>query len=164
MAIQMSSANVDTAMDRRSYFNKSNVDIDSMGERLTNNTASGSLYGAMAMVAGLNVPGSLAGVTADFASAFQTVADSYKAEVQQQIDQLCNPEVNQAFRGAGVQSALEDFVVGIRDAASAYLDSLTEVEKAIVNAVRAAYVKQDNDLAGNVRSDTSRVSDFRPNA
>ena len=69
MAIQMSSANVDTAMDRRSYFNKSNVDIDSMGERLTNNTASGSLYGAMAMVAGLNVPGSLAGVTADFASA-----------------------------------------------------------------------------------------------
>lgn len=155
MAITMSGANVDSSMSTRDSFTSATVDTGVLGGGAVANTHRTGFLG----LGGSEATGApLAGVTAEFASAFSGVVDTYAADVRSKIDQLSSPEINQAFQGAGINAALANFIEGVKEVANSYLESLANVEVAITAEVAKAYADQDTELSGQLGSDTGTVS------
>ncbi len=99
----------------------------------------------------------LAGITASFASHVSTAIDEYCEEIDTQIEELSKVEVNMAFKGAGLESALNEFIESVKSVAKSYTKKLKAAEAEIVNSVAKAYETQDSDLSSNLNSDGSTL-------
>ena len=153
MPITMSEANVDGALQAADNFNNTNVDYDATGGATLNTTRTGFLG-----LGGTEATGApLAGITPEFVAAYKTALDAYQGEVDAKVDQMTNPDVNQAFKGTGVQTALNNFVEGVKAVAKAYDLVLTDVQRQMADEVKATYGSQDDNLGGQLGNDTSRL-------
>lgn len=150
MAITMSGATVTT--DQRDSLLGQTVDTGIIGGGSGGGFLSG-LFGSSATAGA-----ALAGVTPAFASEFSSALEQYKAEVKAKLDQLASVGSNEAFQGSGITSALTTFVDSVREVAQSYLDALSQAEQQIIESVAQAYQTQDQDLSGNMNSDSSTVS------
>ena len=102
--------------------------------------------------------GELAGITADFAKNSKDAVDSYISNVQSAVDQLSNPEINQAFKGTSLEQALTNFVNAVKSVANDFCKRLNEAENQILSSVETAYKEQDSDLNTNLTSDSDNIS------
>jgi len=150
MAISMSSATVDQS--ERENLLSSNVDSSVTAGGATANT-SGGFFGLGAKESGA----SIAGITEDFAKNVKKEIDTYIEDINTEVESLSNPEVNQAFKGAGVEGALKNFVNSVKQVAKDYTNRLKVAEQQIIDSVGAAYVTQDTDISGNLKSDSGSL-------
>lgn len=153
MAITMSGATVDTS--ERDSLLQSNVDGGVVNGGVTANTQSTGFLG----LGGEEATGAaLAGVTASFAANVSNAIETYKTNVQTELDKLQSVESNEAFKGSAISAALSNFVTAVRDVGTQYLNRLSSAEAQIINSVAAAYETQDTDLSGNLTSDSGNIS------
>ena len=143
MAISMSGATVETG--ERDSLKSSSVDVSIAGNSPE--------YGAVGYFAGAT----LAGVTADFATSVSEKIETYCTEVNNKVEELSTVEVNQAFRGTEIETALNNFIESVKAVAKSYTDKLQAAETEIINSVAQAYQTQDTDLSGNLKSDSSSL-------
>ena len=154
MAITGSDANINSAMDARDSFASTVVDADALTSGgATLNTSNTGYTSSAAQTTGA----ALAGVTPELADAFGRAVEAYAQEVKTHIDDLSKPEMNAAFKGTQIQAALNTFIDGVKQTADSYLRALAQVETNIVSEVKAAYATQDEDLSGQLGSDTESV-------
>lgn len=131
MAVTMSGATVDQS-SRQTL----------LGQNVEISTFSGGIYGKK-----------LAGITAEFAKAVTTCIDTYVGNVEDEIKKLQGVAVNQAFRGSGIELALNSFVENVENVALNYVAGLKNAEIQIINSVEQVYTTQDSDISGNVKTD-----------
>lgn len=148
MAITMSEANAETALDARSTYLSKSVDTGALGDEVQTE------YNWF-VPAGAN----LAGVTADLVTNYTKAVETYSDNVKEKINELSNPKVNSAFKGKQVEASLKKFVDSVKVVANSYLASLAAVQTAIAGAVAAAYEQQDTDLSGNLTTDTGTLEE-----
>ncbi len=148
MSITQSGATVDTT--ERDALLSSTVDAGVTSGGATLNT--GGVLGL-----GGTTGANLAGVTASFASNVSTAIDEYCAEIDAKIEELSQVEVNTAFKGSAIESALNNFIESVKTTAKSYTNKLKEAETQIVNSVAKAYETQDTDISGNLASDGSTL-------
>lgn len=147
MAISMSSVKVETG-ERDSLLSSSIDSTIAAGETLNKGGFSGT---------GAATGATLAGVTSSFASNVSKEIDSYCEEVDRAIEQLSKVETNQAFKGAGLEQALNNFIESVKSVAKSYTTKLKSAETEIISNVAKAYETQDTDLSGNLGSDASSL-------
>lgn len=155
MAITMSGAKVET--DERDSLLSSSIDQTITDGGAAPNT-SGGAFGFGATESGA----SLAGVTESFAQNVTAKIETYITDVNTAVDELSTVEVNQAFKGAGLEAALNNFVESVKGVAKNYTDKLKRAEDQIINSVAAAYATQDSDLSENLGSDASSLESSLP--
>lgn len=148
MAITMSGATVDTT--ERDALLSSTVDAGVTSGGATLNT--GGPFGL-----GGTTGATLAGVTASFASNVSTAIDEYCAEIDAKVEELSQVEVNTAFKGSAIESALNNFIESVKTTAKSYTSKLKEAEAEIINSVAKTYETQDTDISGNLASDGSTL-------
>ena len=152
MAISMSGATVETG--ERDSLLSSTVDTSVTSGGATANTQATGFLG----LGGREATGAaLAGVTADFAKNVTTEIDSYCTSVNECIDKLSQVEVNTAFKGSGIEAALNNFIESVKAVAKSYTNKLKNAETEIVNSVAQAYQTQDTDISGDLGSDASTL-------
>ena len=152
MAISMSGATVDTS--ERDSLLQSNVDGGVVQGGVAANTRRTGVLG----FGGREATGAaLAGITESFASHVSTAIETYKSNVQAELDKLQSVESNGAFRGTAISQALSRFVNAVREVGTQYLERLSSAETQIINSVAQAYQTQDTDLSGNLNSDSSGI-------
>lgn len=152
MAISMSGATVDTS--ERDSLLQSSVDAGVVEGGATANTQRTGLFG----LGGEEATGAiLAGVTESFAANVSNAIDTYKTNVQTELDKLQAVESNAAFRGSAISQALSNFVNAVRETGAQYLERLSSAETQIINSVAQAYQTQDTDLSSNLNSDSNSI-------
>lgn len=150
MAISMSGATADTS--ERDSLLQSHVDGGVIQGGVTPNTE-WTFFG------GIETTGAtLAGITPTFASHVSTAIETYKSNVQTELDKLQSVESNGAFKGTAISQALSRFVNAVREVGTEYLERLSSAETQIINSVAQVYETQDTDLAGNLNSDSSGIN------
>ena len=130
---------------------------DDSRQTLMSSTVDSSFAGSNANGGGA----ALAGVTASFASNVTSAIDSYKADIEATINQMCQADSSDAFKGASLQSALQSFLDAVKQVANSYLQKLTDAENQIINSVNAAYASQDTDLSSNLGSDQASLESMQ---
>ena len=154
MAITMSNATVDTS--ERDSLLQSSVNGGAVEGGVTANTRTeGGVFGLFGEEVASGQP--LAGVTASFAANVSQAIETYKSNVQTELDKLQNVESNGAFRGEAITTALANFVNAVREVGTQYLERLSSAETQIINSVAQAYQTQDTDLSGNLNSDSGSI-------
>lgn len=104
----------------------------------------------------------LAGITPEFAKNVTDAIDSYVAGINEALDELENPEVNQGFRGTALEGALNKFVSSVKSVAQIYCKELAEAENQILRSVETAYNAQDESLTANLSTDSDTLSSSAP--
>ena len=150
MAITMSDANANTALEARNTYLSKSLDSMALGAELAPETSWFSPVGA-----------DLAGVTDSLVTNYSKAVETYSANVREKINELSNPEVNSAFKGSKVEESLQKFVESVKVVANSYLESLAAVQTAIAGAVAAAYEQQDIDLSGNLTTDQGTLEESK---
>ena len=151
MAVRVSDATINHELNNN--INNSTIDITSTGNQVPE-------YG-------LNdyfnvVVGSTVGLSENMVGSIGNAIDSYTNTIRTTLSRLENVESAGAFKGTGITEAVSTFVINVKDTANAYLDSLAESQKQMIESVRAAYEIQDADIAGDINSDGTTVSSARP--
>ena len=146
MAISMSGATVTT--DTRDELLASSIDSSiTSGGASPNMQATGFLG-----LGGKEATGAaLAGITASFAS------NEYCTTIDNAIEKLSQVDVNTAFKGTGIEGALNNFIESVKTVAKDYTNKLKAAETEIVNSVAQAYQAQDTDLTGDLGSDAAQL-------
>ncbi len=98
-----------------------------------------------------------AGITADMVSQIETAYDNYISQINDDIAQIENPEVNQAFKGSSVESAFKNLVAAVKETAHEFTQSLKEAEMQIIQEIQKAYEAQDTSIAGDINSDAGTL-------
>lgn len=145
MAITMSGAKVDTT--ERDSLLSSTIDsgMTSGGATLNRQYANNTL--------GKTTGASKAGVKSTFVKNVSEAIDEYCAEIDAEVEKLSEVNVNTAFRGSGIESALNNFIESIKTTANSYTKKIKAAETDIISGVAQAYETQDTDLSGNLGSD-----------
>ena len=87
------------------------------------------------------------------------VIDAYINDLKTTLDSMPTAvNYTQGFQGTGVVSAVENFVTNVKNVCNTYITNLQNAENQIVESVYAQYSASDQDLAGQVNSDTSAIS------
>lgn len=152
MAISMSGATVTT--DTRDELLASSID---------NSITSGGASPNMQPTGFLGLGGkeatgaALAGITASFASNVSSRIDEYCTTIDNAIEKLSQVDVNTAFKGTGIEGALNNFIESVKTVAKDYTNKLKAAETEIVNSVAQAYQAQDTDLTGDLGSDAAQL-------
>ena len=155
MAITQSGATVDTSA--RDEFLQSSVDssITNGGETAHTQTTGDFLgIGGETSETGAG----LGGVTANFVNEYTNAMDTYCSNIKAKIDDLTKVEVNQAFKGEAVETALNKFVESVKEVATNYITKLQKAEQSIIEGVQKAYETQDTDLSSNLSSDGTSLT------
>ena len=98
-----------------------------------------------------------AGITADMVSKIKNAFETYIADINQAIDKIENPEVNQAFKGSAMEGAFKRLVNGVKITAQNFTNKLQESEMEIIKSVEQAYITQDSTMAQNINNDTGSL-------
>ena len=138
MAIQMSSATVST--ENRENLMKAAIDVSA-----TTNIFDDAKEDV--------------GITEEFATEVTRAIDDYIAIVENDVKAIENASSDEAFKGTSISAALSNFVTGIKKAAEDYITRLQTAENEIINNVNKAYEAQDTELASNVTSDASSLTE-----
>ena len=159
MAINMSDVTIDQS-DRQSLLGQS-ISGDGFGGAVANSQTVRN--GFLGLHRSQQATGAtLAGVTPEFAQAFQTKSDEYCQRVYAEIAKLENVSTNEAFRGTAVSQALSTFIDSVKSVATAYLRKLVAAENQIANSVAQAYSTQDADLSGQLTADSGSLESQGP--
>lgn len=131
-----------------------------------NNTVAQDLMGKSVAqeIADADMTGSepLVGITASFASNLSRAIDSYCTEADTALSELTTVASNTAFKGTGIETALNNFVEGVRTVASAYIKALNTAETEIVNSVSTVYKAQDQSISSEMNADTGNLEQNAP--
>ena len=99
------------------------------------------------------------GITPDMLSKITGAIDSYASNLTSILDGM--PEAvdyTQGFKGTGVETAVKNFVTTVKEVCKSYLESLKLAENQIIESVNAQYAASDQDIAGQLNSDSSAIS------
>lgn len=99
------------------------------------------------------------GITPEMLSKITGAIDSYSSNLNGILDGMPDTvDYAQAFRGTGVETAVKSFVISVKELCKSYLESLKLAENQIIESVNAQYQASDQDVAGQLNSDTSGIS------
>lgn len=100
----------------------------------------------------------IAGVTAQFATHFETACTAYITKVKNDIAKIEAVDASVAFQGTALKGALERFIESVKKVANNFADSLEKAENQIIQSVASAYRTQDTDVAKDLNADSSNLS------
>lgn len=99
------------------------------------------------------------GITPEMLSKITGAIDSYSSNLNNILDSMPDAvDYTQAFRGTGVEAAVKNFVVSVKELCKSHLESLKLAENQIIESVNAQYQASDQDVASQLNSDTSAIS------
>ena len=153
MPISMSDAKLDH--DTRDTLLSSNITAPTTASYTANTT-----YGGGSTTPGI-VGADLAGITPQFVSATTQALETYATSILTALSQLEAVNSSAAFQGTGVTTALSNFVTGVKEVANSYVEGLRAAEVQIMNSVHTVYSTQDQDLSGQMGTDTSSLEEQR---
>jgi len=99
----------------------------------------------------------IVGITASFAANVTGAIDNYVNDIQTILSEISTVQTNEAFKGAGLEGALNNFVESVKTVATNYIRGLRDAENQIINSVAKAYATQDTDISGNINSDSGTL-------
>ena len=99
----------------------------------------------------------LIGITPEFASNVTTKIDDLKTNIDNKLKEISDTQDNAAIKGEQVTAAIGNFIDAIVKVATSFNDCLSDAESSLIKAVEAAYKKQDEDLSGNLATDSATV-------
>ncbi len=104
-----------------------------------------------------NIQGKV-GITSDMITQVRIAYDTYIGEINQAINNLSNPEINQAFKGGSVERAFQSLVESVKKVAQDFTSSLQEAEMQIIQGVQRAYSAQDVAVGSDITGDAGTLS------
>ncbi len=100
----------------------------------------------------------LAGIKPGFKEKLTEAIDNYIASINKKIDELeTNPNIAQAFKGDGIESAIKRLISAVKEEAHAYTNELKKAEQSIIVQVEQMYSAQANTVSENMNADTSKL-------
>ena len=94
-----------------------------------------------------------AGIKPEFVSTLTSSISEYISKARAELDKLESVDSNEAFQGTQFQTALANFVTGVKEVGESYLNALASAEQQIINSVHTVYETQDTDLGGQLSAD-----------
>ena len=98
-----------------------------------------------------------AGITEQMESSISNAISSYRKNILSIVGKLEDVGSEAAFKGPQIKTALTSFIEQIKEVSKSYLNGPSEAEKEIIKSVATAYRQQDEDLSGQLGSDTRTV-------
>lgn len=116
-----------------------------------------SLLGSSVTDVSVGDTSGFAGIKPDFVNTLTNSISEYITKARAELDKLESVDSNEAFQGTQFQSALTNFVTGVKEVGESYLNALEAAEQQIINSVHTVYESQDQDLGGQLSADAQAV-------
>ena len=99
------------------------------------------------------------GITPEMLSKITTAIDTYSSNLTGILDEMPDAVYyTMAFRGTSIEAAVKNFVSTVKEVCKSYLQNLKEAENQIIESVNKQYAASDEDISGQLNSDSSAIS------
>lgn len=138
--------------------NRNDTISSTVGSYSSSNVKEGGWFGIGAEDNSKNA-NDFVGITPEMLNKITTSIDDYTNNLVSALDKMPDAvNYSQGFKGTGIEAAIKGFVTSVKEVCKEYLHSLKAAENQIVESVEKQYTLSDEDIAGQVNTDTSAIS------
>lgn len=99
------------------------------------------------------------GITPEMLSKITTSIDEYTNNLVSILEKMPDAvNYGQGFKGTGIETAVKGFVTSVKEVCKEYLQSLKAAENQIIESVEKQYTISDEDIAGQLNTDSSALN------
>lgn len=139
--------------------NRNDTISSTVGSYSSSNVKEGSWFFGIGAEDNSQNANDFVGITPEMLSKITTSIDDYTNNLVSALDKMPDAvNYGQGFKGTGIEAAIKGFVTSVKEVCKEYLQSLKAAENQIIESVEKQYTLSDEDIAGQLHTDTSAIS------